>query len=54
MSARTSGKPVDLFWIYPVDGSRPPQLFGGTLHEVIAEIDRRHRLTGELHAAREV
>lgn len=54
MSARMSGKPVDLYWIYPVDGSRKPELFAGSLFEAVAEIARLHRLTGIQHAAREI
>jgi hypothetical protein len=51
MSARQNGSPL---WLIYWKGCRVPVLFAGTKAEMHAEIDRRHRLTGIQHSAREV
>ena len=51
MSARSNGAP--LWWVYPVDGSKSPVLFAGSLADVLGLINALHLESGVQHAARE-
>jgi hypothetical protein len=52
MSDRTSKRDdndADIWWVYPVDGSKSPVLFSGTLAETVKHITTLHVNTGIEH-----
>lgn len=58
MSNRTQAPGAPLWWLRPIVDGRADEShgtpFAGTIEEMVAELNRRHRETGLVHAAREL
>ena len=53
MSQRIGQEPIAL-WTVSAQGRRGSRLFAGSLHEVVAHINRLHRESGIPYSAREL